>query len=74
MERKFHVLTLNVTVWKKKNKYPESRKLLTMTVFSYMKDEIMATVEMFEKIFSREMKLFDQKVAMNSASEIVQRL
>ena len=73
MQRKFHVVTLKTTEWEKKKKEPQSRKLPKKNVLNYISDEIMASLEGIEKSF-REMKLFDQKVAITYAYDNFQGL
>ena len=45
-------MTLNLTGWKNENGEPQSRKLPTTNVLSYVKEEIMPTVEGCERKFS----------------------
>ena len=67
MERNFHVLSLNLTGWKKKNREPQRRKLTTENAMGYKKDGIMATVERCEEKFSSS----DQRLAKFSENKIL---
>ena len=56
MPRKLHVVTSKFTEIEKIDREPQSRKLRTKNISSYVKDEIMATVEQCEKKSSEKWK------------------
>ena len=54
MQKKFHFCWLGENgLGEKKNREPQSKKLPTMNVLGYMKDEIMARAEGEERKFPR---------------------